>query len=220
MGQHRPLGHACRAAGILQHGQIIVGNRLGVGRNLHMIRADVVAPGLQRLRQPDMSHFDRFDRPVPVFLHQPDNAARQHRQKLGYTGDDHVWDRMAPCRAGHLVGKHVGNDQCMRFGIFELLGHLVFGIERVDVHQHAPGLEDPESRHRKAERIRHLHRHPVAGVQPGHLAQIHRERIRHRVDLGKAERAVHAVGQHAGKGLGGRVGLGNGADQFRQVPVR
>jgi hypothetical protein len=106
---------------------------------------------------------------------------------------------MAAGRRGDLVGEHVDDDQRVRLGVGELLGHLLGGVQRVDVHQHAAGLEDAEGGDRESPGVGHLQRHAVALVQARDLAQVDGEGVRHLVDLREAQRAVHAVGQAAVK---------------------
>jgi hypothetical protein len=120
---------------------------------------------------------------------------------------------------GNLVCEHVDDDQRVGLGILELLGHLLGGVEGIDVHQHAARLEDGEGGHGEPQRVRHLQRDAVARGQPRDLAQVDRQRIRHLVDLCEAERSVHAVGQDAGEGGRRAVGLGHATDQVGQGPV-
>jgi hypothetical protein len=95
------------------------------------------------------------------------------------------WPRVAD---RHLVGEHVDDDERVRLGILELLAHLLGGVERVHVHQHAARLEDGEGGDGEAEAIGHLHRDAVARAEARDLAQVDRQRVRHLVDLREAER--------------------------------
>ena len=85
VGQHRPLGHAGGAAGVLQHRHVAAG------------RADVI----DRLAVPLGQHGVELDRLGQVigrdhFLHVLDDAvdqqALERRQQVGDFGDDHVFD--------------------------------------------------------------------------------------------------------------------------------
>jgi hypothetical protein len=198
--QHRALRNAGRATGILEHGDIVRLQMRAVVGDLDMVLRPVRAARGDGVGQPDMRQFDRRDGAVPVFLHQPHDAPRHGRKELRHAGDDDVGDRVAARGDRHLVGEHVDDDERMRLGILELLAHLLGGIERVHVHQHAARLEDGEGGHGEAEAIGHLHRDPVARAEARDLAQVDRQRVRHLVDLREAERPVHPVGQDAGEG--------------------
>ena len=100
----------------------------------------VIAPGSHGIGKANMSHLDGLDRLVPMLLHQPNNAAWQDGQEFRDAGHDDVGDRMPLGGRRYLVGKHVHDHQRMRFGIGELLGHLVRRIKRVDVHKDATRL--------------------------------------------------------------------------------
>mmetsp|Transcript_23826 Transcript_23826/g.43018 ORF Transcript_23826/g.43018 Transcript_23826/m.43018 type:complete len:941 (+) Transcript_23826:2674-5496(+) len=219
MGQHRTFGHARGAASILQHSDIITGDVLVVGIHFDMVLTDMATPGLKRCGQADMGDLYGLDGLVPIFLDQTDNAARHGGQELGHAGHNDIGDRVTLGCGGGLVGKHIDDDQRMRFGILELLGHLVSGIKRIDVDEGTARLEHTKGDNGKAEAIGHLHCHPVAHIQARNLAQIRGKSIRHLVDLCVGERAVHAVGQHAGECLAALVSFGNGTDQFRQVAI-
>jgi hypothetical protein len=200
VGQHRALRHAGRAAGILEHGDIVGFQMRAVVGNLDMVLRPVRAARGDGVGQADMGQLDRRDGTVPVFLHQPHDPPRHGRKELRHAGHDDVGDRVAAGRDRHLVGEHVDDDERVGLGILELLAHLLGGIERVHVHQHAARLEDGEGGHGEAQRIGHLQRDAVARAEPRDLAQVDRQRVRHLVDLREAERAVHPVRQHAGEG--------------------
>ena len=219
MREHRALGHAGGATGVLQTGDIAGLNRLIIGVHLDALGFAVGTTGGNRLWKAHMRHFDRLHRAVPVLLHQPDDAARQNWQKLRDAGDDHVGDRVALGGGGDLVGKHIHDDQRLRLSIGKLLGHLIGSVERVDVHQNAAGLEDAEGGHWKGEAIGHLQRHAVPLLEPGDFAQIDREGVRHLIDLGEGQGAVHAVGQACRESGLGSVGLSDRSDQVANRAV-
>ncbi len=217
--QHGALGDAGGSPGILEAGDIVGPDGLVIAVDLHLGRCTAGASDGQRVGQADMGERDRPDRAVPVSLDEPDDPARQRRDEFRDAGDDDARDRPAPGRGRNLVGEEVDDDQRLRLGILELPRHLVGGVERIHVDQHATRLQHPEGRHREGEPVRHLHGHAVALYEARDLAQIDRERVRHLVHLREAQRAVHAVRQADGEGGGVAIGLGDRADEIRNGPV-
>ena len=218
MGQHRPLGDTGGAAGVLQHRDIIAGDVLMVAADIGAL-GDARAPRGQCGGQADMGQIDALDRFVPVFLHQPHDATRHGGQEFGHAGDDDVGDRMGRCGARQLVGEHVHDDQRMRARIFELAGHFLGGIERVDIDQHAARLEHAEGGHREGQAVGHLHRHAVTRGKACHLAQIGGHGIGHGLDLRETQRSVHPVGQAAGEGRFAPIGCGDRSDHVCKVAI-
>jgi hypothetical protein len=76
MGQHRAFRHAGRAAGILEHGNVVRLQMRAVIRDLDMVPCAMRTPRGDGVGQADMGQFDRGHRLVPVFLHQPHDPPR------------------------------------------------------------------------------------------------------------------------------------------------
>ena len=111
--------------------------------------------------------------------------------------------------SGQLVGKHIDDHQRLRTRILELVHHFFFGVERVGVDQHTTGLEHAKRHHRVGQTVGQLNRNPVTRLQAQHAAQVAGKCVRQRVNLGKSQTTVHAVGYHTGECglLGRRLGI-------------
>jgi hypothetical protein len=166
MAEHRALGDARRAAGILQHRQII---GAGIGRVILDLDAPVRAQSRaarERVTEQGMGMADWRQRPVPVALHQADDPAHHARHLFRDRREDDMLDRMDCGGFRQLVGEHVDDDERADTGIRELPPHLRAGIEGIGVDQHEAGLGDAECRDGKGEPVGHLKGDPVASVQP------------------------------------------------------
>ena len=104
---------------------------------------------------------------------------------------------------GELVGEHIDRDNRGRFGVLEEMRHLMRGVERIDIHQHAAGFENPKGDDRIGESVWNLDRHPGSRLQTQSLAQIGGEIVRIAVHFSKAQAGCHAVRHQCRKRLGG-----------------
>ncbi|MNV46495.1 hypothetical protein D3C71_1383290 [compost metagenome] len=182
--QHGGLGHARRAARVLQAGQV-------VWRERHFGEGGV-ASGAQRVSQPDGAGqrpgrhhaFDAAD-------HEVDEAAFHRAQHFSDGGHQHALD----CRAGQgllqggreIVGDHDG----ARSRVGQLVFKFVRRVERVAVDHDASGAQRAEQADRVLQQIGHHQGDAVAaaqavGVQPGG------ETARQLVELRIADRLAHA----------------------------
>nr|WP_236967625.1 hypothetical protein [Microbacterium aurantiacum] len=161
---------------------------------------------------------DRRERAVPDLLHHADDPRDDRGEELRDLHGDDRGDVGGREDLGEAIGEHVDHDEGFRARVGELLRHLGCRVERVGVHQDAPGLENPERDDRIAEAVRHLHGDPVALGEADHLAEVRGEVVGEGVDLGVAERAVHAVGHALGE-RGGRGVFGRGVSDHRRDAV-
>ena len=200
MGEHGPLADTGGAAGVLQRGNRIGFDALPVG-------LDCGWCGLhrrQRLAQAHHRHLDRRHRRqhlAPDLLHPAHNQIRHGRKHFRYASQHHMLDASMWQHFGQLVGEQVHHDQHLGTRVTQLMHHLADRVQRVGVDQHTTGLEHTERNHRVRQAVGQLHRHAVPGLQLAGRAQIDGKGVRELADLAVGERPVHAIGDHAGKGL-------------------
>ena len=171
----------------------------------------------ERLREAQVRHAHGRQHAVPQLHHQADHRARHRREELRYLGDHDLADRRARQDLLQLVGEEVHDHQRLGAGIAELVLHLGARVERIGVHQHAPGLEHPEGDHRVGEAVGRLQGDARASGEAQPLAQIGGEGVREPVHLAIGERAVHAVGHAGGEGNPLGVTRRRLAHKLRQV---
>ncbi len=193
VGQHRSLGHARGAAGVLQAGQRIRGQRRRIIRDADAALLADLPARRERRAEALVRDLDRRQGAVPPALHHAHDAAHGAGHEFRHGDEDHLADGMAAQRLRQLVREHVDHDQRRDVCIGELAAHLLARVEGVGVHQHAARLEDAEGRDRIAQAIRRLQRDAVALLQPRDLAQIDGEIVGELIDLREAEIAEHAV---------------------------
>ncbi|MCY1262804.1 hypothetical protein D9M70_110930 [compost metagenome] len=165
VGQHRALGHAGGAAGVLQYSDITTG-RVGFRHWLAQAFAQHVVE-LDGLGQVIGRHH---------LLHVLDDAVDQQtlewRQQVGDFGDDHVLDAGFRHHGFRQV-RHVGQaDQGLGTGVVELVFHFPRSVERVGVDHDQPGADCTEDGYRVLQHVGQLHGDSIAGLQIGMLLQV------------------------------------------------
>src|ERR1700730_1225664 len=143
MRQHGPLANARGSAGILQTS--------GVGRfQCSRVVFDIGSVTNARrahgecFRNNDMAKARMRYLILDEFLHKSDQAPRGHWKKTRRLGQYDMWDRSLFHRLDELVGEHVDRNDRRRFRICEEMRHFMRGVERIDVDEHAAGLENAE----------------------------------------------------------------------------
>ena len=153
MRQHRTLGQARRPAGVLEDGHV-----LGrVDRHPHRVAAvrgqvgeAQVAPVVQR----------RGDVLAP---HDREEKALGERQDVLHAADDDPLQRRPPEHLAQLAQQRleVEGDHEPDAAVRDLALDLPFGVERVEVHHRAAGLQHPEEGDHVIGRVGEEEAHPV-----------------------------------------------------------
>ena len=178
--EHRPLGDAGRAAGVLQEGNVVVGDRDRLERGEFAL---LERPSQRNCaRQVPVRHhfFNALDREIE----QPALRCRHHVADL--RGDDVLDGRVADdfLQGG---GEILEDDDRLGPGILELCFELARREQRIDIdHRHA-GPQDAEEHHRVLQQIRHHDGDPVALLQSAQLLQVAGERLRHLVESAETQ---------------------------------
>ena len=190
--QHRALGHARGAAGVLQNGNVIgqhgrglkrqpapLGDGLGVA---HRARQAKSRNGLAHVAQ-----------------HKVHHRAAHPAQALAHAGEDDVL-HLGLRQAGlHRVGKVFHHHQRPGARVIELVLQLARGVERIDIHHHHARAQHGGHRFGVLGHVGHHHRHAVALFQSARL-QKGRQRAALALQLGVAVFAAHvAQGRPAGE---------------------
>ena len=188
MRQHRALADAGRAARILQHrdGRWLESRRCSRRRRAGSASAACAAPFAQRRREALMREAGAAGSPCA----HGSARARSGRAE----GPERARPRWsaphaAPGQASSPSASLPANMSMMTsgrdLGIGIELGHLLRGIERVDVDEDAARLEDAEGDDGIGEAVRDLHGDAVSGRERQLLAQIGREGVRQAIDLAR-----------------------------------
>ncbi|MNK67203.1 hypothetical protein D3C87_865350 [compost metagenome] len=160
MGQHRALGQAGGAAGVLQHGDVIEAGaqRLDPQASAHAQRTfegNGLGQGIRRDHFLDLAHH-RIDQPAFGGGHQV--AHLRFDQVLDVGVGQHFLD---------FLPEHVQVYQRPGAGILELVTHLPRGVQRVGVDHDQPGAQGAEHGNRVMQDVGHLHRDAVPRHQVG-----------------------------------------------------
>ncbi|MNO92083.1 hypothetical protein D3C76_836450 [compost metagenome] len=199
VGEHRALGHAGGAAGVLQHGDVVEADP----DRLQGMAAPLLQGLLERHRRRQAVVRHHL---LQVFHRQVDQPALRLRQQVAHARLDQVFDAGVRQHFLDQLAEQVDVDQRPRPGILELVAHLAGGIERIGVDHHQPGAQRAEHRHRELQDIRHLDRDTVARTQVGALLQVGGEGRGQAVELGVAQGDAHvAVGRAVGEFLAGAL---------------
>ncbi|MNM90916.1 hypothetical protein D3C81_1031950 [compost metagenome] len=214
MGQHRALGHARGAAGVLQHGDII-GLRVGFGHRLALAQGQSVVEAYSARQVVGRHHL----------LHVLDNAIDQHalerRQQVGHFGDDDVLDLGL---GHHLLGqvRHVGQAyQRLGAGVVELMLHLARGVQRVGVDHDQPCAHGAEHRYRVLQDIGQLHGNAITRLEVGVLLQPGGKCPRQRIQFTVGDSLAQvAKGRFVGKALAGLLEYRLDIGEFVRIDFR
>ncbi|MCY1269726.1 hypothetical protein D9M70_182320 [compost metagenome] len=197
MGQHRALGHARGATGVLQHGDVLQADphrfqRMALALLQHLLEVDRLGQVVVR---------DHLLHRLHHGIHQP---ALQARQQVPHARLDQVLD---PGFGQHLfdqAAEQVDVDQRAHPGVLELVTHLAGGVQRIGVDHDEPGAQGAEHGDGVLQDVGHLHGDAVAGRQVGVLLQVGGEGGGQPVQLGIGQgHAQVAEGRAVGEFLAG-----------------
>ncbi len=183
--QHRALADPGRAAGVLEHGDV-------VGPDLHRRRR--LAPAL-RERVVEAHRAGQVERRHELLGLPHDVVDDQRLRKAEHVSHRREHDLLGRHRRDHLL-QHarevLEDDDRLGARVLQLVLELARRVERVDVDDHQPGAQDRGDRDRVLRHVRHHHRDAVAlgeslGLQPAG------ERRRRAIDLAKGDRAPHEL---------------------------
>ena len=165
VGQHRALGQPGGAAGILQKGQVVVG-QFGAGERQARTRIQ---------RSPEI---DRVGQVVPGhhFLDPLDNEIDQRRfrkaEHVAQSGGNDMLDRGIVDHLLQRMREVVHHQDRLGPGIAQLVAQLAGRIQGVGVDHGETGAQHREDGNRVLQDVGHHDRHPVALLQPGQGLQI------------------------------------------------
>ncbi len=155
MSEHGPLGYARRAAGVLQHSQIIsVENHCAVWRFGTCLQHRIQ---FQRARNRESRHHA-----LHVLDQEIDQCALGLRVEISDLGDHNGLDLCArQDRSSSLcdVGLH---DHDLHIRIIELMLQLSLGVQRVGVDHHHARAQSAQAHNQVLDQIRHLNRNTIA----------------------------------------------------------
>ena len=183
--QHRALGDAGSAAGILQEGDVVRPDRNARERQLAALAKRVVEFGRGRQR---VGRHHLLDVPH----HGIDQRAFQRAEHVAHAGDHHVFHVGRRQRLLQHQGEILQHDDDFGAAILELEFQLARFVQRVDVYAGHAGAQDAGDRHRVLQHVRHHDGHADAAretlaLQPGG------EGARGLVELGIGQALTHAL---------------------------
>ena len=158
MSQHGPFGEAGGATGVLQEGEIVVGDL-----RLDVLQETPLGEGLTHGGGVGQIVFRH--QLLDVLDHEVDQGPLGQPQVIPHPGQDNVLDRGVVDHLFQGMGEVGDDDDGFGTGIFELMLQLARGIERVNVdHDHA-GAQDAEHGDGVLQQVRHHHRNPIPFLQ-------------------------------------------------------
>ncbi|MNZ49966.1 hypothetical protein D3C78_677450 [compost metagenome] len=197
VSEHRALGQARGATGVLQHGEIV---QAGPDR-------------LQRVAAPQAQGFGEAHgggqavvrhHLLHVLDHCIDQQPLERRQHVAHARFDQVLDAGVGQHLLYQLAEQVDVDQRPRARVLELVAHLAGGVQRVGIDHHQPGPQRAEHGDRVLQDVRHLHGDAVARLEIGVALQIGGKGGGQAIQLGIAERHTQvAEGRAVGESLAG-----------------
>ena len=155
VSQHRALGHTRRAAGVLQHGEVIAVENFCAIRGFAARFQNGVQ--LERTGNRESRHHA-----LHILDQEIDQCALGLRVEIGNLGDHNGLDLCAgQDRSSSLcdVGLH---DHDLHIRIIELMLQLSLGVQWVGVDHHHARAQRAKAYHQILDKIRHLDRNAVA----------------------------------------------------------
>ncbi len=182
MQEHRAFGHAGGAAGVLQEGEVIMGER-------RRRQLGARAFGERLLEGHRAGQIVRRHHLLHLAHHQIHHQALEP-EHLAERSHHHVLERRSRAYLLEHGGKVLEDHD--RFGarVLELVLELTGGVERVDVDHHAAGTQRAEHRDRVLQAVRHHDRDARALLQAFRL-QPCAEIACQRIQLREADRLAH-----------------------------
>ena len=184
VAQHRALGDAGRAAGVLQEGEVVVADvhllqRMARARREHIVETVVAR---QRPRGDLLAHRAH---------HEVDDRALGEAEQLADARHHHMLDLRAADDLLQHMGEVLEDDDGLGAGILELVFELAGGVERVGVDHRAAGAQHAEQRDGVLQQVRHHDGDTAAALEAGVLLQPGAEGAGLRVELSVGDRAPH-----------------------------
>ncbi len=185
MGQHRALGHAGGAAGVLKKGDVVrldgrVGERAPRAQGQRAIEPHGVGQTKGGNGAPDVAH------------RRIDQRALDAAQLIASAGDDDEFERRPVGRLLDRGGEVLENDDRLRAGIGELVFELARRIERVAVDDHIARAQRAERGDRILQQVRRHQRDAGAPRQAGDVFEVACESARFQVEFAIGNRLAHA----------------------------
>ena len=165
MGEHRALGQAGGAAGVLQDGDIIQRYRQ---RADHLPRA----PAQDALEGNGLGQLIGRHQFFHLVDHQVGDPAFGGRHHVAHSGFDQVVDFGVLQHFLYPLAEHVQVHQRPNPGALELMAHLARGVERVGIDHNQACTHGSEHGNRILQGVGHLYGNTVARLEIGVLLQI------------------------------------------------
>ena len=190
--EHRALGHAGGAAGVLQEGDV------GVARAAACVSVLPLPASSTSLKRDRARQLVGRHHLLHLAHHQVHEQALQ-AEHLAERGDDDVLQRRLRAHLLQHVAEVLEDHDRLGARVLQLVLELARRVERVDVHHRAAGAQRAEHRDRVLQAVRHHDRDARALGEPLRL-QPGAEGARLLVELGVADGLAHV-------GEGGAVGV-------------
>ena len=186
VGQHRTLGYTRGATSVLQHRQLVaVQDRRAVWRFCTGLEYGVQLEGARNR--------ERRHHALHIFDEEINQRALGLGVKIGDLGDH---DGLDICFRQHRRRglRHVGLQHHHRdIGVIELMLQLPLGVKRVGIDHHHAGAQRAEADHQILNEVGHLHRDPVAPLEPRALLQPTGKLRRKSVEIGIGQGVPHTA---------------------------
>ena len=180
VGQHRTLGHAGGAAGVLQESDVVVVHR----DRLQRVRC---ALGQRVAETHRFGQVERRHHLLDVLEHEVDQRALGEAEQVADARGDDVLDlglRRHLLQRGREIVQH--HDR-LGAGILQLMLQLACGVHRVGVDHHQPGAQRSEQCDRILQHVGQHDRDAIALAQLEYAGEVAGELAAHFVDLPIAE---------------------------------
>ena len=185
MGQHRPLRHAGRPAGILQ--------KRDVGRLDRRFRERLRSSELERAIEAHRPlEAKGGNRPPDVAHHKIDDPPPRAAQLIADAGDHDSRHGCAADRLFERAGEVLQHHDRFRARIGELMAELARRVERVAVDDDVAGAQRPEHGDRILQQVRQHQRDASAARQANDVLQVSSERARLLIKFAVRDRLAHA----------------------------
>ncbi|MNR08938.1 hypothetical protein D3C85_1251170 [compost metagenome] len=184
MGQHRALGQARGAAGILQHGDIVQAD----SHRFQRVPTALLQGGLERYRLRQVVGRDHL---LDLIHHRVDQPALGRRHQVAHLRFDQELDARVRQHLLDQLAEQVQVHQGASTGILELMAHFPSGVQGVGVDHDQPGAQGSEHGNGVMQYVGHLHGNTVAGHKVGMLLQVGGKGCGVTLDLRIAEGDAH-----------------------------
>ncbi len=190
VGEHRALGQAGGAAGVLQHGDVIEADvqRFDAQAAAHAQRAFERGRLRQRILGNQFLHFADHGVDQPAFGGGHQVAHLRFDQILDVGVGQHFLD---------FLSEQIQVDQCACTGILELVAHFPWRVQRVGIDHDQPGAQRAEHGNRIMQNVGHLHRNAIPRHQIGMGLQVTGERRALALEFSVGQGDAHAAERRA-----------------------